>query len=76
MIDEESIDSMHEYLIKEGQVKNRPDLLFLGEIYHGFLPRMEHLVNFFFTEKEKIHIKNLTLRLFFFCYRVVLYQEC
>ncbi|RGB32152.1 Glycoside Hydrolase Family 47 protein [Rhizophagus diaphanus] len=40
---EESIDSMHEYLIKEGQVKNRPDLLFLGEIYHGFLPRMEHL---------------------------------
>ncbi|GBB94547.1 hypothetical protein RclHR1_02380006 [Rhizophagus clarus] len=40
---EESIDSMHKYLTREGQVKNRPDLLFLGEIYHGFLPRMEHL---------------------------------
>jgi len=40
---EESIDSMHKYLIKEGQVKDHPDLLFLGEFYYGFLPRMEHL---------------------------------
>ncbi|CAG8475060.1 8593_t:CDS:2 [Funneliformis caledonium] len=44
---EESIDGMHKYLVKEGQVKDRPDLLFLGEYTSGrigsFISRMEHL---------------------------------
>ncbi|CAB4416745.1 unnamed protein product [Rhizophagus irregularis] len=44
---EESIDSMSKYLIKKGQVKAYPDLLFLGSYSHGsFVARMEHLACF------------------------------
>ena len=38
---------MYKYLIKEGQVKDHPELLFLGQYSYGeFVPKMEHLVIF------------------------------
>ncbi|RIA99363.1 Glycoside Hydrolase Family 47 protein [Glomus cerebriforme] len=44
---EESIDGMHNYLIKEGQIKGHPDLLFIGSLYYNsFISQMEHLACF------------------------------
>jgi hypothetical protein len=45
--DIESIESMYKYLIKESPVKERPDLLFLGELHNdnNFVGKMGHLVN-------------------------------
>ena len=43
-VDEESIESMYKYLIKEGQVKEHPEFLFLGQYDSKFIPVMEHLV--------------------------------
>ncbi|CAG8555181.1 3196_t:CDS:10, partial [Acaulospora morrowiae] len=41
----ESIENMHKYLIKESPVKERPDLLFIGELDNtsDFLGKMGHL---------------------------------
>ena len=46
--DIESIDSMYKYLIKESPIKERTDLIFLGELSYGgnFIGKMGHLVNF------------------------------
>ncbi|CAG8690648.1 6655_t:CDS:2, partial [Cetraspora pellucida] len=43
----ESIDSMHEHLIKEGKIEGRPDLLFIGELSYGsFVGKLQHLTCF------------------------------
>ncbi|CAG8626260.1 20514_t:CDS:10 [Cetraspora pellucida] len=43
----ESIDSMHKYLIKDGIIKDRPDLLFLGDFsLDNFIGVMDHLACF------------------------------
>ncbi|CAG8585368.1 23512_t:CDS:10 [Cetraspora pellucida] len=45
--DVESIDSMHEHLIKEGKIEGRPDLLFIGELSYGsFVGKLQHLTCF------------------------------
>ncbi|RIB24407.1 Glycoside Hydrolase Family 47 protein [Gigaspora rosea] len=46
-LDIESVESMRKYLIKEGKVRNRSELLFLGELFNDiFSGKMCHLACF------------------------------
>ncbi|CAG8626898.1 7808_t:CDS:10 [Acaulospora morrowiae] len=43
----QSVESMHQYMIKEFSIKERPNMLFLGELYNNsFVGKMDHLVCF------------------------------